>query len=99
MVPGKRRWTDYEKKQRLRCLVRDNFKCQAHKLGLCKKRCGEHPVDQLEVHHKIFVINGGDSSLENLLTLCIKHHDQLHPWRKKLVRGMKKELPGMKKEF
>lgn len=66
----------------LRILYRDNFTCQ---------RCGEFcayvnefnihiPIDagNLNVHHINPVSNGGGDEPENLTTLCIKCHKEVH---------------------
>lgn len=66
----------------LRILYRDNFTCQ---------KCGEFhayqneygvtiPIDdgQLNVHHVKFVCNGGGDEPENLMTLCIRCHKEMH---------------------
>lgn len=66
----------------MRALVRDNFTCQAHQLGLCDEPCQENHLRHLHVHHKKERINGGTHDLDNLLTLCIPHHEALHPHMK-----------------
>lgn len=70
----------------LRILYRDNFTCQ---------KCGEFhayqneygvtiPKDdgQLNVHHIKFVCDGGGDEPENLVTLCVKCHRELHGGKK-----------------
>lgn len=61
-------------------LSRDRYKCQCGKSGCSKK---------LEVHHIIFRSNGGSDSPDNLITLCSKHHDQLHKG-KLILKNIKK---------
>jgi hypothetical protein len=56
-------------------LARDQHQCQAGKKG-CK------PV--LNVHHIKFKSQGGSDSPDNLITLCEKHHEQLHAGKFKL---------------
>lgn len=68
-------WT----KARMRALVRDDFTCQAHQLGLCAEPCGENRLRYLNVHHIQERQAGGTHDLDNLLTLCRKHHIQRHP--------------------
>ena len=68
-------WT----KARMRALVRDDFLCQAHQLDLIDKPCDEHRLNRLVVHHKQHRINGGGHELSNLITLCHRHHIELHP--------------------
>lgn len=63
---------EYWHKQRMRCLVRDDFRCQA--LG-----CDEERLRLLEVHHKRWRIHGGTHDLNNLITLCRAHHVDEHP--------------------
>lgn len=50
-------------------LHRDGYKCQSGKSG-CSKT--------LHVHHIKFRSNGGSNAPENLITLCSKHHKELH---------------------
>ena len=33
---------------------------------------------RLHMHHITFRSRGGDDSMENIITLCRKHHDQAH---------------------
>ena len=66
----------------LRILYRDNFTCQ---------KCGEFhafqneygvaiPIDdgKLNVHHILPVCKGGGDEPENLVTLCINCHKEIH---------------------
>ena len=66
----------------LRILYRDNFTCQ---------KCGEFhafqneygvaiPIDdgKLNVHHIVPVCNGGGDEPENLVTLCVDCHKEIH---------------------
>jgi len=50
-------------------LARDGYTCQAGKKGC---------VDKLHVHHLTFKSQGGSDAPSNLLTLCEKHHADLH---------------------
>lgn len=50
-------------------LHRDRHKCQAGRNGCSKK---------LHVHHIVFKSNGGSDKPSNLITLCEKHHKDLH---------------------
>lgn len=63
-------------------LRRDNYTCQL---------CGEHHWEvnengiplpttdgQLDVHHKIYVENGGTDAPDNLITLCRECHKRVH---------------------
>lgn len=78
-------------RQRMRAMVRDDFYCLAHELGLCKEPCTENRPRFLQVHHKEMRINGGSHDLDNLITVCRAHHAQIHPW-------MEKDLPYSDKE-
>lgn len=69
-------------KARMACLVRDNFQCQAHKLGVCSEPCIENRLRFLQVHHIKMRIAGGTHDLDNLITICRKHHADIHPWLK-----------------
>lgn len=59
------------KKQRMRTLVRDNFTCQA-------TGCHHTQLANLDVHHKTPKSQGGLDNLDNLVTLCTHHHDEVH---------------------
>lgn len=67
---------EYEK-ARMRCFVRDDFTCQAHKLGL--GQCDEHHLRHLVCHHIKHRINGGTHDMDNLITLCNACHAKIHP--------------------
>lgn len=58
-------------KQRMRVLVRDNFRCQA-------EGCRVDYLSQLTVHHIVPKSAGGSDNLSNLVTLCRRHHEALH---------------------
>ena len=61
-------------------LSRDGYKC----------KCGESNCSKkLEVHHIKFRSNGGSDNPDNLITLCSKHHDQLHKG-KLILKNIKK---------
>lgn len=79
-------------KARMKALVRDDFACQAHQLDLCEESCGESRLSKLHVHHLKMRINGGSHELDNLLTLCELHHEQIHPWMKKRKAIRQKSL-------
>jgi hypothetical protein len=79
-------------KTRMRILVRDDFCCQAHKLALIQQPCCETSLDNLHVHHIKERMRGGTDSLDNLITLCREHHEQLHPWMRTIKPLLKREL-------
>ena len=79
-------------KARMRTLVRDDFRCQAHKLGLCDEPCEEDRVRHLQVHHIKQRIHGGTHDLDNLLTVCKPHHIDIHPHMRLELRAKPKEL-------
>ncbi len=59
-------------KIRAKALWRDSYTCQ---------ECQEKDC-RLEVHHKKALCKGGDNSLLNLITLCVKCHRAEHKsWR------------------
>ena len=62
------------KKQRLRVLKRDGYRCQ-----LCGERPSENPHITLHVHHVRPFSRGGLTIDENLITLCHTCHDGLEP--------------------
>lgn len=51
-------------------LERDNYECQEAD-GFCKS--------PLQIHHKIPLSRGGNNIEDNLITLCIFHHNMKHP--------------------
>lgn len=59
-------------------LARDSYTCQAEKKGCSEK---------LHVHHIVFKSKGGSDAPKNLITLCEKHHSDLH--KGKLVLDVK----------
>ena len=63
-------------------VARDGYQCYFN------KRCSK----KLHVHHIIFRSNGGSSAPSNLITLCEKHHDQLHQGKIKLPSVKHKSL-------
>jgi len=56
---------------RLQVLRRDGWRCQS---------CGT--MSNLEVHHKQFRSHSGDDSEENLITLCVSCHEEMHSRRR-----------------
>ena len=58
------------KKIRDKVFSRDSYKCQK-----CKD---EFPTDELDIHHVVPKSHGGPSNMENVQTLCKKHHRLLH---------------------
>lgn len=71
-------------KARMRTLVRDDFTCQFHKLGLsegdtCATNHPETRLRFLHVHHIQERQHGGTHDLDNLITMCRVHHVMLHP--------------------
>lgn len=59
------------RKQRMRTLVRDGFRCQV-------EGCTEHNLNRLTVHHKTPRSEGGTDDLDNLIIICEYHHRALH---------------------
>ena len=77
--PKNRIWV----KARTAAFLRDEYQCQAHKLGLCDKPC-QAPKRKLTVHHIKWRIHGGTHDLDNLITLCYEHHAVIHPFMDKI---------------
>lgn len=75
-------------KARTAALIRDDYKCQAHKLGLSHEPC-QAPKRKLCVHHIIRRVDGGTHDLDNLITVCYEHHCAIHPH---LLKQMKLSL-------
>jgi 5-methylcytosine-specific restriction endonuclease McrA len=101
---------DYYFKQRARALVRDNFRCQFASFGLteieglCTASCPEERIRLLQVHHIVertnflpHEIEGHD--LDNLITLCIAHHEQVHPHMRKQRKAALKTIATGKKKL
>jgi hypothetical protein len=86
-------------KARMRALVRDDFRCQAHQLGLCETPCSETRLHKLHVHHLQMRIQGGNHDLDNLLTLCKAHHEMLHPWMKHRIAKKERHFDLKLKEL
>lgn len=64
-------------------LARDSHKCQADKKGC---------VEKLHVHHIVFKSQGGSDAPNNLITLCEKHHINLHAGKLKIEVKKHKSL-------
>lgn len=64
-------------------LSRDGYQCQCS-----KQDCS----DRLEVHHIKFRSHGGSDTPDNLITLCSKHHKQLHDGKLKINNKKYKNL-------
>jgi len=62
--------TSYES-LRHQILRRDGWRCQA---------CGA--MSNLEVHHKRYRSHSGHDSEENLITLCVSRHEEMHSQRR-----------------
>jgi ATP-dependent DNA helicase RecQ len=56
---------------RQQVLRRDGWRCQS---------CGT--MSNLEVHHKQFRSHSGHDSEENLITLCVSCHEEMHSQRR-----------------
>lgn len=74
-------------KARMRALVRDNFTCQ-------HPGCEETRLGHLEVHHIRQRVHGGTHALENLQTLCRRHHADVHPHLRHILAADPPELDG-----
>lgn len=81
-------------KARMRALVRDEFTCQSHKIGVRKEPCTENRLRNLQVHHIQQRLHGGTHDLDNLITVCRSCHEQIHPFMRFIIPGELKELPG-----
>ena len=91
--------TENWKKTRMRVLVRDNFRCQAHEFAISDQPCTETNLDDLHVHHIKARVRGGSDALDNLITLCREHHEQLHPWMRKIKPFIGKEADYLRREL
>ncbi len=65
---------------RVAVLQRDNFKCVVCGWDRSMLR-PDDPRKLLELHHMIEHKNKGQNTLENLVTICNVHHDQVHAGR------------------
>ena len=84
-------------KARMACLVRDGFRCQAERLGLGP--CDEERLRCLVVHHIRPRIAGGTHHLRNLVTLCRRHHAEIHPHLQHELEGRLPEIAYPRKEL
>ena len=57
-------------------LRRDRYECQ--NCGWSHEEWNRSDPRHLELHHIEHHVNGGENILENLLTLCIVCHDEIH---------------------
>lgn len=65
---------------RVEVLIRDNFACRV--CGWTRDQLRpDDPRKFLELHHLTAHADKGDNSVENLITLCNVHHDQVHAGR------------------
>ncbi len=56
---------------------RDGWQCQY---------CGTENLDVLAVHHVVFRSQGGVHQIDNLVTLCNRHHAAIHKRRLHITR-------------
>lgn len=71
---------------RVAVLERDNFSCV--KCGWSRQLLShDDPRKFLELHHIIQHKDKGENSIENLVTLCNVHHDEVHRQLKAVVTG------------
>jgi 5-methylcytosine-specific restriction endonuclease McrA len=54
-------------RRREEVLKRDGYRCV---------KCGS--AQDVKVHHRVWVSEGGSDDVRNLVTLCKEHHDELH---------------------
>ena len=73
------RKNDYSKKNRIKF---ENVKLHRHSLKSHKKCFVCQNTAELR-HHIILIKNGGTNCKKNLLSLCNKCHNKIHPWLKK----------------
>ena len=65
---------------RVEVLTRDGFACTY--CGWTRDQVSpDDPRKHLELHHRKAHVEKGDNSVENLVTLCNVHHDQIHAGR------------------
>jgi 5-methylcytosine-specific restriction endonuclease McrA len=57
---------------------RDKYTCQ----HCCAKGVPGIRFGQIQVHHIIFLVNGGENTMENLITLCRACHNAVHKHNK-----------------
>jgi hypothetical protein len=62
---------------RIAVLERDNFSCCKCGWDQSQKRNGD-PRQFLELHHLDYHANKGSNTLDNLITVCNVHHDEIH---------------------
>jgi hypothetical protein len=62
------------RKQRMRVLERDGYRCK-----VCGRRPADHVDAELHVHHARMWSRGGITADDNLITLCHTYHKGLEP--------------------
>jgi hypothetical protein len=62
---------------RVSVLERDGYKCTKCGWSRSMLLAGD-PRKMLELHHRVHHQHGGENSVENLITLCNVHHDEMH---------------------
>jgi hypothetical protein len=77
------------KKQRMRILKRDNYKCR-----ICGRSSSDNTDITLHVHHIKPWSEGGVTHDDNLITICHTCHEGLDPHNENSLFGL---LPGSKK--
>lgn len=92
-------------RQRVFAMARDHCECQAHKLGLadiegvCTQATPENRPRKLQVHHLKERFFGGTHDLDNLITICRKHHEMIHPHMRYLHDFPDKTLDSSPREL
>lgn len=67
---------------RIEVLRRDAFSCRQRGCGWSRAQASpDDPRKFLELHHKVEHAQGGKNTVENLVTLCNVHHDEVHAGR------------------
>jgi hypothetical protein len=70
---------------RIKVLERDHYQCQKCGWSYAQRNSAD-PRQLLELHHKVHHVDGGNNTVDNLITFCNVHHDIIHAAKKLTVQ-------------
>jgi len=66
------------KRRRQLIADRDVYRAVDTRDGHCCQVCGIYCGNSIHRHHIVFRSLGGETSLDNVISLCVKHHEAAH---------------------
>ena len=95
----KHQYGDDWSQQSARCKKRDDYRCQASKVGLpkCSNRFPPPLSHLLHAHHLVPWVKCKDNRLSNLVTLCLSCHERHHNKKIGCQQISKKQIEFSKK--